>query len=67
MTHLEWTEIHIPCQTQLLGHGSTVDWHVGVRRKTWTGYAASPMLLRYSIGLREPSEILILSSLYQWM
>ncbi len=29
---------------------------LGVRRKTWTGYAASPMLLRYSIGLREPSE-----------
>ena len=29
MACLEWTEIHIPCRTRLLGHGSTVDWHVG--------------------------------------
>ena len=39
----------------------------GVRPKTWTGYAAIPKLLRCSVGLRKPSEILIRASLYQRM
>ena len=39
----------------------------GVRPKTWTGYAAIPELLRCSVGLRKPSEILIRTSLYQRM
>ncbi len=39
----------------------------GVRRISWTGYAMSPRLLRYSTGLRAPSEILIRFSLYQRM
>ena len=41
--------------------------HLGVRTKTWTGYAISPRLSRYSAGLREPRDILIRFSLYQRM
>ncbi|RKE35571.1 hypothetical protein B0G76_1677 [Paraburkholderia sp. BL23I1N1] len=39
----------------------------GVRQKSWTVYAAKQRLSRYSIGLSEPSEILIRFSLYLWM
>ncbi len=39
----------------------------GVRRNSWTGYAKSPRLLRYSFGLSAPSEILMRSVLYQRM
>lgn len=35
--------------------------------KAWTGYGESPRLTRYSIGLKESSEILIRFSLYQRM
>ena len=40
---------------------------LGMRTKTWTGYAMSPKLLRYSRGLRAPKDILIRFSLYQRM
>ena len=39
----------------------------GVRRISWTGYAMSLRLLRYSTGLRAPRQILIRVSLYQRM
>lgn len=40
---------------------------VGMRTKTWTGYAAMPTCRRCCAGLRKPSELLIRTSLYQRM
>lgn len=40
---------------------------MGMRTKTWTGYAAKPRLSRYSMGLSAPREIFIRFSLYQRM
>ena len=40
---------------------------VGMRTKTWTGYAVKPRLSRYSMGLSAPREIFIRFSLYQRM
>ena len=39
----------------------------GMRTKTWTGYAAMPRRRRCWAGLRNPSELLIRTSLYQRM
>lgn len=40
---------------------------LGMRTKTWTGYAAMPRRRRCWAGLRKPSELLIRTSLYQRM
>jgi hypothetical protein len=41
--------------------------HLGVRTFSWTVYATSPRLARYSTGLKPPSESLIRFSLYHRM
>lgn len=63
----------VACRWVLLARGSVQCQrhfnfpHRGVRRISWTGYAASPRSFRCSMGLRKPSELLIRSSLYQRM
>ncbi len=52
----------------LIEHGISISNAVlGVRLKSWTGYAAILRLSRYSRGLRKPSEILIRVALYHRM
>ena len=52
-----WRSMNRPDLIMLGGADKNLDWF----------YAASPRLTRYSMGLREPREILIRFSLYQRM
>lgn len=67
------TRLEAPCMLQDGGFNTSIcrrrskSEPPGVRRISWTGYAMSPRLLRYSTGLRAPREILIRFSLYQRM
>ena len=62
-----WVSAASPLVSVTLATGETYQVSMGMRTKTWTGYAAKPRLSRYSMGLSAPREIFIRFSLYQRM